>query len=137
MDEKEQIAICKAIAEACMWGQGGIASVIIDRLDKKVEAPRKWREVYVENSKAAQRESVGVLDDEDRLRIYLRQGYWLTNYNEDGCALFNPPPMNGLCMYVTKELAEKYKRPDPYTAPAYSGPSLSSLAAALSPSGEK
>lgn len=137
MDEKEQIAICKAIAAACMWGQGGIASVILDRLDDEVEAPRKWREVYAENSKAARRESVGVLEDEERLRWYLGRGYWLTNYDEDGCSLFNPPPMNGLCMYVSKDLAEKYRRPNPYAAPTYSGPSLSSLAAALSPSGEK
>lgn len=115
MTEDEQAAICKAVTIACMWGHGGIASVIMEELDKVAPMPEQWQAVYNRNARAVKREHMGVLTDEARLRGYLRRGYWLTNYDEDGCSLFNPPPMNGLCMYVSKELAEKFRRPNPYT----------------------
>lgn len=109
MTEEEQIAACKAIAASCMWGNSGLASVIIERLDKAIPCDPTWRQVYDANAKAAKRESVGVLSDEKTLKWMLQRGYWLTNWNEDGCCLFNPPPMNGLSQYVSKELAEKYR----------------------------
>jgi hypothetical protein len=77
-----------------------------------------WHDTYSAVWKQAQRESVGVITDEEELKRYINPfstpfsygaGYWLTNFNEDGCSLFNPPPMNGLCKYVSKELAEKYR----------------------------
>lgn len=115
MSDDERVAICKAIAASCMWGQGGIASVIIEELDKVLPTDPSWREVYAANSKAARRESVGVLTDEARLASYLSRGYHLCNYDEDGCSLFNPPPMNGLAMYVSKELAERHPERPAYT----------------------
>lgn len=69
-----------------------------------------WREVYQSVAKDARRKSIGVVTDAKELDGYLRRGYWLVNYDEDGCSLFNPPPMNGLAKYVSKELAEKHKQ---------------------------
>lgn len=110
MTAEEQVAICKAIAVSCMWGQGGIATVILERMDSKgPAAPRGWMEVYLEVEKSAKRESVGVITDRAELDRWLSRGYWLCNYSEDGCALFNPPPMNGLSKYVSKELANEEK----------------------------
>jgi hypothetical protein len=108
-DEQEQI--CRTIAVSCMWGQGGIASVILDGLDRKgPKIDSTWREVYRSVEKDARRQSVGVITDEKELDLYLRDRYWLVNYDEDGCSLFNPPPMNGLAKYVSKELADKHKQ---------------------------
>ena len=120
MTNDEQDAICKAIAVSCMWGQGGIASVILERMDDAVPMERSWRSVYRAVRKQATRESVGVISDEEELKRYLNPfsnphayfnagRYWLTNFDEDGCSLFNPPPMNGLSKYVSKELADKYR----------------------------
>lgn len=109
MTEEERIAICKAIAASCMWGHGGIAAVIIQALEKKLPAEVSWQQIYAENEKTAKRESVGVITDEAELQSRLRNGYWLTNWDDDGCSLFNPPPMNGLSAYVSKELAQRRK----------------------------
>ena len=109
MDDVERTTICKAIARSCMWGQGGIASIILDRLQEVLPTDPSWREMYREHEKAAKREAVGVIDDEDKLRFWLRRGYWLVNFDADGASLFNPPPMNGLYSYVSKDLAEKYR----------------------------
>lgn len=110
MTDGEQEQICRAIAVSCMWGQGGIASVILDRLDDKGPAmPKRWREVYQSVAKDAQRRQMGVITDQQELDRYLSRGYHLTNHDEDGCSLFNPPPMNGLAKYVSKELADKHK----------------------------
>lgn len=108
-DEQEQI--CRTIAVSCLWGQGGIASVILDGLDRKgPNTGTTWREVYGSIAKDARRQSVGVITDEKELDRYLRDRYWLVNFDEDGCSLFNPPPMNGLAKYVSKELADKHKK---------------------------
>lgn len=110
MNAEEQVAICKAIAVSCMWGQGGIASVILETMDVDgPAAPRGWLEVYREVSKPARRESVGVITERAELTRLLSRGYWLCNHDEDGCSLFNPPPMNGLAKYVSKELADAVK----------------------------
>lgn len=110
MTAEEQVAICKAIAVSCMWGQGGIASVILERMDSNGPAgPRGWTEVYREVQKPATRESLGVITERAELDRWLGRGYWLCNYDEDGCSLFNPPPMNGLSQYVSKELAYTVK----------------------------
>jgi len=113
MSEEERIAICKAIAASCMWGHGGIAAVIIEELDKRLPAELAWRQIYDANVKAAKRESVGVITDEAVLESRLKSGYWLTNWDDDGCSLFNPPPMNGLDAYVSKDLAERRRKPSP------------------------
>lgn len=105
MTEAEQTTICREMAKACMWGQGGIASVILEKLDKALPMERAWKAVYDDNSRDAKREHMGVINDELELQGYLSRGYWLTN----GDSLFNPPPMNGLCMYVSPALYEKYK----------------------------
>ena len=98
-----------------MWGHGGIGSVIIDGLQKKFPTKPTWREVMDANSKTAKHEAVGVVKSEDELQRWLSQGYWLTNYEPGELSLFNPPPMNGLAMYVLGELAEKYApRHDPW-----------------------
>lgn len=107
-DEQEQI--CRAIAVSCMWGQGGIASVILDRLDKNgPKHDASWREVYQSVAKDARRKEMGVIEDAGELQRYLSRGYWLVNFDEDGASLFNPPPMNGLAKYVSKELADKHQ----------------------------
>ena len=111
MTNEEQEKICRAIAVSCMWGQGGIASVILEGLDKTgPKTDTSWREVYSSVAKDARRQSMGVITDAKELDGYLRRGYWLVNYDEDGCSLFNPPPMNGLAKYVSKELADKHKK---------------------------
>lgn len=106
----ERVAIVKALAASHMWGQDGVASVFLGRLDKALPSESSWGLLYSEHAKAAQRECMGVLDDEERLNNYLTRGYWLTNYDEDGCSLFNPPPMNGLATYVSKRLAEQHPK---------------------------
>lgn len=110
MDEKEQITICREIAVACMWGQGGIASVILDRLEKALPQERRWQEVYSENAKQAKRDSVGVITDMGELRRRIRDGYSLCNHDSDGASLHYPSRSGGgLAKYVSKELAETMK----------------------------
>jgi len=111
LGSEERVTICKAIAVACMWGHGGIGSVIIESLDKKLPRDPTWKQLYDANIKEAKREAVGVITDETLLRSRLERGYHLTNWDEDGCSLFNPPPMNGLSAYVAKDLAEKFSWP--------------------------
>lgn len=106
MTNEEQVTICKTIAAACMWGQGGIARVILDDLELTMPMDRRWNAVYSAHAEQAQRERMGVITDEAELLRYLRDGYWLVN----GDSLFNPPPMNGLCKYVSKELYDKHNR---------------------------
>lgn len=89
-----------------MWGQGGIQSVILDELDEQMPMDRSWRDVSNENSKQAKMEHIGVITDDFELLDYLSRGYWLTN----GDSLFNPPPMNGLCKYVSPELYQRHTR---------------------------
>jgi len=108
MTEEERIEICKSIAIACMWGQGGIGSVILEAFDKRLPSEPTWHDLHNSIAEDARRESVGTIDDEEDLRWRLSRGYWLTNYDDRGCALFNPQPMNGLSKYVSKRLAEKY-----------------------------
>jgi RNase P/RNase MRP subunit p30 len=110
LDKIEQEKICRAIAVTGMWGHGWVPDSLFRNFEEHgVEVERPWREVFNEVQKGAERQAVGVLDDEERLIRYLAEGYRLTNYGEDGYELFNPPPMNGLCMYVSKELSEKMK----------------------------
>lgn len=110
MSPEEQAAICKAIAVSCMWGHGGLGSVILDELQTRLPATRPWHEVHAEVAKQARRESVGVVTKREQLDWYLKQGYWLTNYDDDGCELFNPRPMNGLAKYVSLELTNEIKQ---------------------------
>lgn len=112
----ERLKIVESIIQACMWGHGGVASLILERLDKALPAEPSWRDLYAQNSKRVRREAVGVITDETVLVERLRRGCWLVNYDEDGCSLFNPPPMNGLASYVSKELAEKYPQRLPKSA---------------------
>ena len=108
MSEDERIEVCKAVAVSCMWGHGGVGANIIERLEKALPSSPSWRELFNAHQKAARRESVGVITEERRLSDYLSRGYRLANWDEDGCSLFNPPPMNGLAAYVDKVLADKY-----------------------------
>ena len=112
MTEDERIQVVKALACSHMWGQDGVAGVFLEMLDKRLPAQPRWQLLYANHCQEAKREYVGVLDDDSRLTDYLRRGYWLTNHSDDGCSLFNPPPMNGLSMYVSKRLADKYRRPN-------------------------
>lgn len=115
MTNEEQMMICKAIARSCMWGQRGIGSVILDELQKQFPMERKWQEVHREHAKEAKREAVGVVKDEAELQFWLSRGYWLCNYEPGELSLFNPPPMNGLHMYVVGEMADQYgKLHDPH-----------------------
>lgn len=107
MTRDEQIQICKILSVSCMWGHGGICSVILDELDKKMPMESSWRQTFNDGNKEAEREHIGVITDEKELLSYLRRGYWLVN----GDSLFNPPPMNGLCKYVAANLYKKYAGP--------------------------
>lgn len=108
MTNDEQVAICKAIARSCMWGQGGIGSVILDELQKRLPMGRPWQEVYREHQRQTEYEAVGIVKDEAEISYLLSRGYWLTNYSPGELAVFNPPPMNGLHKYITGELADRY-----------------------------
>jgi hypothetical protein len=111
MDEAERIEICRALAVSHMWGQGGVASVFLDELGKRLPCLPTWSDLYSAHVKESRREHLGVITDEDELRRRLRDGYFLTNWDDDGCSLFRAPHFGGgLSQYVSKELAEKYKR---------------------------
>jgi hypothetical protein len=108
MTRDEQDDVCRAIAVSCMWGQGGIASVILEELDRKSPLPEmSWTDAYKTVKSAATRSHMGVITEQAELDRYLSRGYWLANHDAEGCALFNPPPMNGLAKYVSKELAQQ------------------------------
>lgn len=109
MTNEERIIIARNITVISMWGHGWIGSTLMEKLDKEMPHDPSWSELYRQNWKRWNREHVGVLDDQRKLDDYLRRGYWLANWDEDGCALFNPAPMNGLAMYVDKKLAEQHK----------------------------
>lgn len=117
MTELERITICEQVAVLSMWGHGWVGSTLMEKLDKALAGTPTWRALYQSVAQTAQRESVGTVTDAAALRDKLLRGYWLTNWDEHGCALFNPPPMNGLCQYVSKELAAKYKVTSPWGAP--------------------
>lgn len=109
MTEEEQAEVCRVIAVSCMWGHGGIAHVIMEGLDRALPQPVPWGDLYQRNQKQVTRAHVGCITEESDLDYWLSRGYWLVNFDADGCSLFNPPPMNGLHKYVSKTLAEKYK----------------------------
>lgn len=108
MTPKNQKAVCMAIAKACMWGQGGIASVILDDLQQALPTEPSWHDVYRGNHRQAVRDVVGVITDESELLFYIQQGYRLTNYQPGEMSLHRPSPAGGLVKLVSAELAEKY-----------------------------
>jgi hypothetical protein len=109
MTPEEQIKICNAITVSCMWGQGGISSVILERLQKFIPTDPSWESVARQHSRKAELDHIGIITDENELKSKMSRGYWLCNFENDVAALFNPPPMNGLCKYVEIKLAEKYR----------------------------
>lgn len=111
MTNEERELICREIAILSMWGHGWVGSSLMDRLDKRLPGAPTWDKLYHDIADNARRDHVGRIDDEAALKWWMQRGYWLTNWDDKGCSLFNPPPMNGLCKYVSKELAEKYKSP--------------------------
>jgi hypothetical protein len=108
MTENEQIKVCKAIASACMWGQGGLAHVIIEKLEENVKCKDKWEDVFKENKKNAEYETTGIVKDEKELEYYLSQKYTLHNYQPGELALFYPWLGGGLAKYIVGDLADKY-----------------------------
>jgi hypothetical protein len=120
MTDDEQRTICMEIAKACMWGQEGIACVILEKLQAALPMAEPWEVVYRKNTREARYQAVGVIRDEAELRKWLSRGYWLCNYQPGQLSLNNPPPMNGLAMYVVGELAEEYgKRHDAWNYGIY------------------
>lgn len=109
MTLEERRVICRELAILSMWGHGWIGSSLMERLDEHLPDDPTWSQLYSDLADQAQRGHIGTIGDEARLNEYLRRGYWLCNFDDKGCALFNPPPMNGLAKYVAKPLAEKYK----------------------------
>lgn len=107
MDTEEQEKICKALAITCMWGHGGIKSVILDRLQANLPQTESWHAVSTRVSDPAIREHIGVITKDDELQYYLRSGYYLCNYTPDGMNL-HAPRGGGLHKYVSAELAAKY-----------------------------
>ena len=113
MTDAERLEVVRSIVIASMWGYGGVGQSVIEQLDKRLPAEPSWGSLQAEHSKAMRREHMGVLDDEEQLRWLMSRGYWLVNYDDDGCSLFNPPPMNGLYMYVSERLAEQFRAAPP------------------------
>lgn len=108
MTDDEQKIICMEIAKSCMWGNGGIAAVIIEKLDQAIPMNTPWGVAYRAHGREARREAVGVIRDEAELVALLSRGYWLCNYQPGQMSLNSPPPTNGLARYVVGDLAEKY-----------------------------
>ncbi len=107
MTEAEQIVICKVLAKSCMWGQGGIAAVILDGLERSM--PMSWHRIYAENDQQARDDATGVVVDEAELRDYLARDYRLCNYRPGRMSLHRSPAHGGgLWRAVIGELAEKY-----------------------------
>lgn len=104
-----RLKIVESAVVACAWGHGGIASILLEEMDKRLPCIPTWQKLYSENHARIWREKIGVITDEEELRGYMSRGYWLVNFGEDGCSLFNPPPMNGLCKFVSKELAAEFR----------------------------
>lgn len=107
MTPDERNIICREIAILSMWGHGWIGSSLTEKLDKCLPQEPSWAELYGAMADNARRDHIGTITEEKELIDYLRRGYWLTNFDEIGCSLFNPPPMNGLRKYVAKPIAEK------------------------------
>lgn len=109
MTEAEQTAICKIIQKSCMWGHGGIGSVILDGLQKKFPMKRDWHDVHTKNARKARHEACGVVSNEDEIKRYLDRGYRLTNYRPGELSIFHPRASGGgLYKYITGALADKY-----------------------------
>lgn len=109
MNTDEQVLICKAIAKSCMWGHGGIGSVITDKLQKSLPTDPSWQEVYTHNEKQAKYEAVGVVKDEEEIESYLRLGYPLYNYSPGELQIHNKREYGGgLHKYILGDLANKY-----------------------------
>lgn len=106
MTAEEQAAVCRAIAIMCMWGQGGIASCIIEQLDKGAPMQPSWQAVFRGGAQKWKRELVGVITDEVDLTFWIGRGYRLCNYTPEGMDLHMPT--GGLHKYVSAELAAKY-----------------------------
>ena len=107
--DEARMKIVESVVVACGWGHGGIASVLLEEMDKRLPCVPTWQKLYSENHTRIWREHIGVITDEEELRGYMNRGYWLVNFGNDGCSLFNPPPMNGLCKFVSRELAAKLR----------------------------
>lgn len=111
MTPEEQIAICKAIAKSCMWGQGGLGMVILDELQRvcPTDQAHSWRAVHDAHEKEARREAVGVVTSEEEIKYYIRERYYLCNYQPGELSIHYPSHIGGgLCKYVVGELAEKF-----------------------------
>ena len=121
MTKEEQIKICKAISASCMWGHGGIGSVIIEKLDKTVKCADKWADVFKSSKKQGEYDAVGVISNEDELRRKISDGYTIHNYKSGELSVFRPRIYGGgLHMYVLGELADKYgKIYDPHNFEVY------------------
>jgi len=109
MTEDGRVCVCRDVAVLSMWGHGWVGASLMDRLDKALPSETPWQELYEREREPAQRASVGTITDRTELERKLQSGYWLTNWDEKGCALFNPPLMNGLARYVSKKLADEYR----------------------------
>lgn len=56
MTNEEQIEVCKAIALACVWPQGGqVSTVILEDLDERLPMERSWRHIHDVHLKEALR----------------------------------------------------------------------------------
>jgi len=60
MSETERLQVVRAIVESCMWGHGGLASGILERLDKFLPADPSWGSIFRDNQKLIRREYMGV-----------------------------------------------------------------------------
>lgn len=109
MTDDEQDTICKVIAASCMWGFGGIGSVILDKLQARLPQARDWRKVHEALQQSAKYEAVGVVKSEAEIDRYLKDGFTLCNYAPGELSIFYPRTLGGgLCKYIVGDLADKY-----------------------------
>lgn len=121
MDSNEQRIVCKAIIRACMWGYGGLADCVFERLDKRSPQEYSWIELARSLDKEVRYEAVGVLTTEDDIVYYLdHPDYRFTNYSPGELQIFWNHTGGGLHKYIIGPLAEKYgKIHDPWNFGVY------------------
>lgn len=108
MDQAEQDTICTAIAQACMWGHGGIGSVIIDKLDASMPMQVSWSERMKAVSRVAKHKAVGVVNDNGQIERLRGRGYSVCNYSPGELQIHNPRQFGGgLYKYILGGLADE------------------------------
>jgi hypothetical protein len=107
MTKEDQSIVCKTVIKACMWGHGGIASVIMDNLQRDCPTEPPWDDIRRSLEKESRYEAVGSLRTEEEVRPYLAAGYIICNYEPGELSVHYPSRRGGgLCTYIVGPLAD-------------------------------